>query len=298
MKAGILHPLAPAHRRRKENADMPKIAFTEIQKSDMMDCLPQTEKREAYLDDLECHMRTEPIFWARMRIGKKKPFAKAAVRAIEKLDGCVISVEDSFSALAHAHLDDGHDPIPEDEVATEIKKIRESISRLRSMHERSTPYLSCSMDGREKIIERSLITATLGLWCRHFPNHPFPQEPRQGRLSGAHEESPALRLCGIVIEAVTGKKQKDIRRLYQTVLTEWEKFGGIFISTRDLDETMHKRILNAIYEQLKISGVDNLPREFGENLGKLVLTLSDEQMKSNPELFIPWPFLPARRTNP
>ena len=241
---------------------MPKITFTESQRLDLLDCLPyDTRAREAYLDDLGYHTRISSVY-AKLRVGTKKLFAMAVFWAIERMDNCVVYVEDSFSALAQAHRDDEYDPIPEDEVATEIERIREAIYRLSFIHTSRTPY-SCSLvDGREKKLEKMLINVTLGLWCRHFPDHLLPKDPRQGRLSGGHEESPALRLCGIVIEAATGKSQEDLRTLYKAVLTEWETSGVPLFPPREWEEAIFERIKNRIRE--------------------------------NPELFT----LPSRRTNP
>lgn len=217
---------------------MPRINFTESQKQDILDCLPKTGARDAYLSDLEYHARISPTYALR-RVGAKKPFALAACRAIERLDNCVNSVEESFSGLAQAHRDDEYAPIPEDEVATEIERIREAIDMLSFIHGRCTLY--SFVDGREKKLEKVLINVALGLWCRHFPENPLPKDPRSGRLSGGHGETPALRLCGIVIEAGTGEKRKDLRALYRAVLTKWDTSGVPLFPTREWEEAIYAR---------------------------------------------------------
>ena len=54
---------------------MPKITFTESQRLDILDCLPDEESREAYWADLEYHSRLSPV-WEKMWVGNKKPFAQ------------------------------------------------------------------------------------------------------------------------------------------------------------------------------------------------------------------------------
>ena len=151
-------------------------------------------------------------------------------------------------------------------MATEIERIREAIYRLSFIHGRCTPYSSPFVDGREKKLQKVLIDVALGLWCRHFPENPLPKDPRYRLLSGAHGEAPALRLCGIVIEAATGEKRKDFRTLYQAVLTEWDTSGVPLFPPREWEEAMNARVRNTL-------------RSCWE---------------SNPESFIP----PSRRTNP
>lgn len=214
---------------------MTRIIFTESQKLDILDCLPKTGARDAYLYDLEHHAQISPMYTL-LRVGAKKSSALAASHAIEILGNCVNSVEESFSRLAQAHRDDGYASIPEDKVATEIKGMREAIDRLSFIHMYYTPYFSPFVDGREKKLEKFLIDVALGLWCRHFPENPLPKDPRYRLLSGAHGEAPALRLCGIVIEAATGKKRKDIRALYQAVLTKWDTSGVPLFLPREWEE--------------------------------------------------------------
>lgn len=217
--------------------------FTEIQRLEILDCLPETDRREAYLDDLEYHARISPVF-KKMRAGKKKPFAEAVGKSLDKMSDCADSVESSFSALKQVHLDDEYDPIPEDQVKTEIEVIQGALYRLWSIYSRHTPY--CFADGREKKLEKKLITVALGLWCRHFPENPLPRDPRQGRLCGTHEASPALRLCEVVIEAATGKKQKDLRKLYKSVLEEWKTSGVPLFHPRRWEEEMNERVKKSL----------------------------------------------------
>ncbi len=226
---------------------MKPIIFTEIQRLEILDCLPPTENREAYLYDLEYHAQISPVF-GKMRVGKKKPFAMAVVGALDKMENCIDSVETSFSALAQAHQEEGYAPIPEAQVEEEIEKIREAIGRLLSLHIKNTPYNCPFVDGREKKLEKHLINVTLALWCRHFPENPLPKDPRQGRLRGGHDESPALRLCGIVIEVLTGEKRKDLRKLYQAGLKEWEASGVPLFHPRRWEEEMNERVRKFIQE--------------------------------------------------
>lgn len=219
---------------------MPKIIiFTKIQRLEILDCLPKTRAQEAYLDDLEYHARPSSI-WEKMRVGKKKSFAQDTYGKIEALEKAVVYLEQSLSALADAHREDEYAPFPVEEALAETDIIRHSIQRLSFLHTINTPYTMA--DGRDKGAEKDLCKIALGLWCRHFPDHPLPKDPRQGRLSGGHEDSPALRLCGIVIDAATGQSQKDLRRIYAAVMDEWESAGVTLIPPRRWCEMMDARV--------------------------------------------------------
>lgn len=223
---------------------MPKIPFTESQKLDILDCLPETADRASYWDDLEYHSWLSPV-WGKMRVGKKKPFAEDVSNRIDALEKATGSLETSLKDLARAHLEDGYAPFPIKEAMAEIETIQGAIYSLSHLHAMNTPYMFA--DGREKKMEKTLVEVVLALWCRHFPDDPLPADPRQGRLSGGHEGCRPLRCCEIALEAATGRTPKDARRLYMSVMKGWETTGIPLYFPRATCELWDERVKRAIH---------------------------------------------------
>ena len=184
---------------------MPKIAFTEIQKLEIFDCRPGTEEQKvSYWDELEEHLWI-PSDVAWMRGGRKKPLVRDISRNLDSLELALENLKKSLTAFDEVCREEKYPPIP-GEMTAKTEAVSTLVSDLKSLHIKHVPYLW--QDDRRKNFEGGLINVALGLWYRHFPGHLPPLDPRQGRFNGSHEPAPALRLCGIIIKAATGKSQE------------------------------------------------------------------------------------------
>lgn len=82
-------------------------------------------------------------------------------------------------------------------------------------------------DGRKKIVEKKILTTVMALWCEHYPWKTLPKDPRQGRIGDTYEFSPVFRLCEVVVEAVTEKRSVGLRKVYESVWRDFQKYGFI-----------------------------------------------------------------------
>ncbi|MHB8423256.1 MAG: hypothetical protein ACYDAM_10930 [Leptospirales bacterium] len=217
-------------------SSFPDIQFTDIQRLEIMDCLPRdSPNRENFVLALEhdlrfhksssdsCDSDMDEIIEGRF---PELPYSEKVRKKLVKMIDAYAEMEKAWGEWTHQPSFVRYRELTgktSSHFGDEKLEVIQAIARLAESWKRNAPRKKG--DQRKKNVERGIIEITLAAWCRCFPGNPLPKYAKQGRtpLDGtSREDTRATRLCIIVIEAVTGKTPNNIARLYETVTREFQ----------------------------------------------------------------------------